>query len=63
MNEITPQFLALGLAWYAVFLFSTTLHEAAHAWSALRLGDPTAYYAGQVTLNPIEQRHCLLLTK
>lgn len=45
--------LALGLAWYAAFLFSTTCHEAAHAWSALRLGDPTAYEGGQVTLNPL----------
>ncbi len=45
--------LALGLVWFIVFLFSTTLHEAAHAWSALRLGDPTAYHGGQVTLNPL----------
>lgn len=51
--EITGETLALGLMWYAAFLFSTTFHEAAHAWSALRLGDPTAYHGGQVTLNPI----------
>ncbi len=38
--------------YYAVFLFSTTLHEAAHAWAALRGGDPTAYLGGQVTLDP-----------
>ncbi len=44
--------IVLGLIWYAVFLFSTTLHESAHAWTALRLGDPTAYHGGQVTLNP-----------
>lgn len=37
---------------YVVFLFSTTCHEAAHAWSAYRLGDDTAYRGGQVTLNP-----------
>lgn len=41
-----------GLVWYVVFLFSTTLHEAAHAWAALRGGDPTAYHGGQVTLDP-----------
>lgn len=41
-----------GLVWYAVFLVSVTLHEAAHAWSARRGGDPTAYLAGQVTLDP-----------
>ncbi len=41
-----------GLKWYMVFLFSTTLHEAAHAWTALKLGDDTAYRGGQVTLDP-----------
>lgn len=33
---------------YGVFLFSTTLHEAAHAWAALKGGDTTAYKGGQV---------------
>ena len=41
-----------GLLFYAVFLFSITIHEAAHAWAALKLGDPTAYHGGQVTLDP-----------
>lgn len=41
------------IAWYVVFLFSTTLHEAAHAWAAKKGGDPTAYHGGQVTLNPV----------
>jgi Zn-dependent protease len=45
--------ISLGLLWYLAFLFSTTVHEAAHAWSALRLGDPTAYRGGQVTLDPM----------
>ena len=44
--------VADGLLWYAVFLFSTVGHEAAHAWSALRLGDSTAARGGQVSLNP-----------
>ncbi len=38
--------------WLPAFLFSTTVHEAAHAWSALRLGDPTAYLGGQLSLSP-----------
>jgi Zn-dependent protease len=42
-----------GLLYYAVFLFSTCLHEAAHAWAAKRGGDPTAYLGGQVSLNPL----------
>lgn len=44
--------IALGLVWYVAFLLSLTAHEGAHAWAALRLGDPTAYQGGQVTLNP-----------
>jgi Zn-dependent protease len=51
--QITPELLAMAAAWFVVFLFSTTLHEAAHAAVALRLGDATAYGGGQVTLNPI----------
>jgi Zn-dependent protease len=38
--------------WLPAFLFSATVHEAAHAWVALRLGDPTAYLNGQVSLSP-----------
>lgn len=41
-----------GAAWYMVFLFSTTVHEASHALAALKLGDDTAYRGGQVTLDP-----------
>lgn len=29
-----------------------TVHEAAHAWTALKLGDPTAKTEGRVSLNP-----------
>ena len=42
----------LGLIWFLAFLFSTTVHEAMHAFAAWRLGDPTAYQGGQVSLNP-----------
>ena len=45
-------FLALGLGWYVVFVFSVTCHEAAHAFAAMKLGDKTAYHGGQVTLDP-----------
>lgn len=45
--------LALLPLWYAVFLLSLTCHEAAHAFVAWRGGDPTAYHAGQVSLNPL----------
>ena len=38
---------------FIVLLFSLTIHESAHAWSADRLGDPTARMLGRVSLNPI----------
>jgi Zn-dependent protease len=37
---------------FAVLLLSLTVHEAAHAWSADNLGDPTARRLGRVSLNP-----------
>ncbi|HLU99695.1 MAG TPA: site-2 protease family protein, partial [Acidobacteriota bacterium] len=36
-----------------VLLFSLSIHECAHAWTAWRLGDPTAKSLGRVTLNPV----------
>ncbi|MCC8191026.1 MAG: site-2 protease family protein [Planctomycetes bacterium] len=46
-------FLTRLVVWYAVFLFSTTLHEAMHAYASAYGGDDTAYQSGQATLNPI----------
>ena len=37
----------------AASLISITLHECAHGYTALRLGDPTAKESGRLTLNPI----------
>lgn len=36
-----------------ILLFSVVIHEVAHGWMALRLGDPTARDMGRLTLNPI----------
>lgn len=44
--------LGEALVYYAVFLLSTTLHEGAHAWAAMRGGDLTAYHGGQVSIDP-----------
>ncbi len=44
--------LKLALIWYGALLLSLTVHEAAHAWAALRGGDLTAYSLGQVSLDP-----------
>src|SRR5688500_5050379 len=38
---------------FSVLLFSLTIHEMAHAWTADRLGDPTARLLGRVSLNPV----------
>ena len=44
--------VALGVA-FGVLLVSLTVHETAHAWTADRLGDPTARLLGRVSLNPM----------
>ncbi len=35
-------------------LFALTIHEYAHGYVAYRMGDPTAKFAGRLTLNPIK---------
>jgi Zn-dependent protease len=52
-DQLSAANLLLGLTWFVIFLFSTTLHEASHAFAAYKLGDPTAYHGGQVSLNPL----------
>ncbi len=37
---------------FLVLLFSLTVHESAHAWTADRLGDSTARRLGRISLNP-----------
>ena len=49
----TPERLAEALTSYVVLLFSLSFHEAAHAWTASRMGDQTAREAGRVSLNPL----------
>lgn len=36
----------------AIVIFSVVIHEVAHGYAALFLGDKTAKYAGRLTLNP-----------
>ncbi|WNJ98251.1 site-2 protease family protein [Thalassospiraceae bacterium LMO-JJ14] len=38
--------------WTLPVLLAVTLHEAAHGWVAMKLGDPTAKMLGRVTFNP-----------
>ena len=44
-----PQYVARAL----VLLVSIPVHESAHAWASLRLGDPTARDMGRLSLNPM----------
>lgn len=37
----------------AIIIFSAIIHEVMHGYAADKLGDPTARYAGRLTLNPI----------
>ena len=43
----------MQLIYFVILIFSIILHEVAHGYAADRLGDPTARYAGRLTLNPI----------
>jgi Zn-dependent protease len=36
-----------------LLLYSVIIHELAHGWVAYRMGDPTAKWAGRLTLNPL----------
>jgi len=37
-----------------IIIFSVVVHEVAHGYAALWMGDSTAYYAGRLTINPIK---------
>ncbi len=49
-----PQEVVLVLFQVVVLILAFSVHECAHAWTAWRLGDPTAKMLGRVTLNPIK---------
>ncbi len=38
----------------SILIVSVILHEVSHGYAAFLLGDPTAKYAGRLTLNPIK---------
>jgi len=51
MNQ---QDIVLILFQVIVLVLAFSVHESAHAYVAMRLGDPTAYMLGRVTLNPVK---------
>ena len=48
--RLPPEVLILLIP---VLLFALVFHEFSHGWVANKLGDPTAKYAGRLTLNPM----------
>ncbi|MGH9587640.1 MAG: site-2 protease family protein [Acidobacteriaceae bacterium] len=46
------QAVVLKIFEFVILVFALSLHEAAHAWTASQLGDPTARMLGRMTLNP-----------
>ncbi|MFH1086406.1 MAG: site-2 protease family protein [Chloroflexota bacterium] len=48
LRSVLPLLFTIG-----ALVIAVTLHECAHAWSADRLGDPTARLMGRVSLNPL----------
>ncbi len=40
--------------WFSSLVITITVHEVAHAWSAVLLGDYTPKYEGRLTLNPLK---------
>jgi Zn-dependent protease len=46
--------LSFKLFLYIVIVISAVFHEYSHGWMANHLGDPTAKYAGRLTLNPLK---------
>ncbi|RLA30332.1 MAG: site-2 protease family protein [Gammaproteobacteria bacterium] len=52
MEELTA--IQRIATWALPVLFAITVHEVAHGWVARRLGDPTAFMLGRLTLNPVK---------
>jgi Zn-dependent protease len=51
---MSQQDIVIKIFQFAILVFALSLHEAAHAWMASRLGDQTARMLGRVTLNPVK---------
>jgi len=51
--DFTPLGIMTVVFQILMILFSLSVHESAHAWTADKLGDPTARMLGRITLNPI----------
>ena len=53
ISSVSALPIEILLLFFTILLLSLSFHEAAHAWAADRLGDPTARRLGRLTMNPI----------
>lgn len=53
MPQSINQMIFAATTWILPLILAVTLHEAAHGYVALRLGDDTALRAGRISLNPL----------
>jgi Zn-dependent protease len=53
MQQYSPMGVAFFVLYWVVFIYSIVLHEIAHGYSSLQLGDDTALKAGRFSLNPL----------
>ena len=51
--NLDPDVVITAVVQVLILLMAISVHEAAHAWTALRCGDSTAYEQGRVSLNPL----------
>ncbi len=49
-GDFDPRYI---IAIIVTFIVAITVHEFMHAWTAFKLGDPTARDLGRITLNPM----------
>lgn len=54
MTDYMVQFLYRTLVYGIALIIALPFHEFAHAWTANKLGDPTARWQGRLTLNPLK---------
>ena len=53
-NDVSTEMaLAILLVYFGMLFMSMVAHEYAHAWTATRAGDYTAWDMGRLTFNPL----------
>ena len=51
---MTKESILIGAIQIVILIVSVVIHEVSHAYSAYKLGDPTAKNLGRLTINPIK---------